>query len=85
MTKLIGITIVLIQVSAAAAADSTRSTVTIDTFTGPMAELSCACGDHPRPGYDCKSCSSFPGKCQCSYELKVYDCSTGVCDRFKHP
>jgi hypothetical protein len=85
MTKLISITIVLIQVSAAAAADSTGSTVTIDTFTGPMAGASCACADHPRPGYDCKSCMFVPGKCQCSYELKVYDCPTGVCDRFKHP
>jgi hypothetical protein len=83
--KFIAVIIVLIPVSASAGADSPRRTVTIDTFTGPMAELSCACADHPRPGYDCKACSFVPGKCQCSYELKIYDCPVGVCDRFKRP
>ena len=85
MTKLIAITIVLIHVSSTAAANSTRRTTTIGIFTGPLAELSCACADHPKPGYDCKSCSFSPGKCQCSYELKIFDCPVGVCDRFERP
>ena len=85
MTKLIALTIVLIQVSSTAAADSTRKTATIATYTGPLAELSCSCADHPKPGYDCKSCYFSPGKCQCSYELKIHDCPVGVCDRFERP
>ncbi len=85
MTKLIAITIVLIHASSTAAADSTRRTGTIDAFTGRAAELSCACADHPKPGYDCTSCSFSPGKCECSYELKIYDCPVGVCYRFERP
>jgi hypothetical protein len=82
MMKLIAISIVLIHVSSTAAADSTRRRATIDTFTGRAADLGCACADHPKPGYDCTNCSFSPGECQCSYELKIYDCPASVCDRF---
>lgn len=75
MTKLFAITLVLI--SSTAAADSTRKTTTIDTFTGALADLVCTCVDHPNPGYECKSCSFSLGKCQCTYDLKIDDCAGG--------
>jgi hypothetical protein len=74
MSTLIAMLLVVVSAFSAAAADSARSTTTIETFTGPRAHLDCTCALHGKEGYDCNSCSvSSEGNCQCSYTLKIYD------------
>jgi hypothetical protein len=75
MTQFFAIALVLI--SSAAAADSMRSTTATYTLPGAHADLSCNCVDLAKPGYECKSCSISPGKCQCTYDLKLNNCTDG--------